>query len=163
MKKKVQLNRFFPMDRFELFDFFVTPSLLELWAYPDKMSLRVPFFESRVGGNYRYEHQSENGLFVCTGVIKEFITGEKLIQHDYEGTDPQGKKIFSDLECIIKFRSKLGGTEMSLLQIGFKNEATAKDCESGWTQCLNHLQNLINDRNSLTEDQFRGTESNLGG
>jgi uncharacterized protein YndB with AHSA1/START domain len=56
-----QTTKFFPLDSESLFKFFSQPELLEKWSAPDGMTLKLPVFDFKVGGKYKYIHSSSNG------------------------------------------------------------------------------------------------------
>lgn len=143
MENEVNITKFFPVDNDTLFNYFVQPDLIEQWAYPEGMSLKVPEFDARVNGRYRYEHTAKEGRYVCTGYIKELIPGKKLVQFDEAIKGPDGKKLYENLEGGIEFFPKASGTEVHVYQRGFENEEGALECEQGWSQSLDHLSNLV--------------------
>lgn len=118
------------------------PKLLERWSYPDGMTLKVPRFDAKVGGQYRFEHTGTDGVYVCTGYFKGFIPNEKLVQVD-NVKDPTGNLMFENLESTTEFKTVPGGTEIYLYQTGFLDEASLMACEEGWTQSLDNLSNLL--------------------
>lgn len=155
MKHEIILTKFFLIDRESLFNYFMRADLLEKWAAPEGMTLRVPQFEAQVGGRYRYEHSNQEGVYVCTGQIRELIYGEKLVQWDELITKPNGEALYKSLESIIEFTSKLGGTEVRITQRGFVDEESAKECQMGWSQSLDKLSELIRLETGLSYDHER--------
>jgi uncharacterized protein YndB with AHSA1/START domain len=152
MNHDVRLNKFFATDTENLFKYFINPELLEKWAYPDGMSLRIPEFEAQAGGQYRYEHTGDDGVYVCSGHIKDLVPGKKLVQLDEKIVAPNGEKLFENLESILEFSPQFGGTEISMIQTGFTNQEAANECHIGWTQCLNHLTHLITQARIIPSD-----------
>lgn len=145
MKDELTIMRLVPGERQEIFNYFIKPDLLELWAYPDGMSLKVPLFEAKIGGAYRFEHTSEDGVYTCTGNIKDFGPGTKLYQVD-KIFGPDGKPLSGKLETITTFNSKPGGTFITITQRGLTNDEALKDCERGWNQCLDKLASLLSSK-----------------
>lgn len=143
MENEVNMTRFIPTDAENLFNYFTQANLLEQWAYPEGMSLKIPEFDAKVGGRYRYEHAAKDGLYVCTGFIKELVPQKKLVTLDEVIKGPDGKAIFENLEGIVEFTTKPGGTEVRVIQRGFRDEEGALECEQGWKQSLDHLYDLI--------------------
>lgn len=138
-----QTTKHFPLDSESLFKFFSQPDQLEKWCAPDSMSLKLPVFDFKVGGNYRYEHTSQDGTFVAEGEFTEITPQKKIVQLDKTGVSPQGEKIFENLECVIEFQENLGGTEVYITQSGFKDEKSLEECRQGWDQCLSKLQEIV--------------------
>jgi uncharacterized protein YndB with AHSA1/START domain len=153
MNEEVKITKFIPLDNESLFNYFMTAELLEQWAYPDGMSLTIPQFEAKEGGHYIYEHTAENGVYICTGYIKELIPHEKLVQHDSSIKGPNGKILFENLENTIVLEPKFGGTEVTISQKGFMTPEGVKECEEGWTQSLDHLSRLVDRR--ISSESFR--------
>lgn len=135
-------TRFFAAPIEKLFLYWTDKNLLEQWNYPDGMNLRVPKFEAKVGGSYRYEHFNDEGVYVCTGEIKEFIPNKKLVMVD-QVQGPDGKMLFKDLELVIEFKDATEGCEMTATQRGFDDPEALDQCKVGWEQSMNRLQQLL--------------------
>lgn len=142
MKDELSIMRLVPGERQDIFNYFIRPDLLEMWAFPDGMKLRVPFFEAKIGGSYRFEHTANDGVYTCNGNIKDFQPGTKLYQVD-NVFGPNGKPLFGKLETVTTFSVKPGGTFITITQKGFTNKKTLEECESGWNQCLDKLTSLL--------------------
>ncbi len=140
--KELSVVKFFPLERESLFGYWIEPSLLERWAYPDGMNLKVPVMEARADGKYRFEHRGPDGLYICNGYFKLLIPNEKIVQVDTV-KNPEGFVIFKDLQCITIFRQLAGGTEVTINQSGFPDDESMKECENSWYQCLDKLQKLF--------------------
>ena len=138
----VQVTKFIPVEREKVFLYFTRPELVEKWSAPDGMTLKVPKFEARIGGQYRYEHTSADGLYLCDGHFKEYVPNEKLVFVDTV-KDPNVKTIFTNLVCEVIFKKVAGGTEISINQKGFPDEESMKSCEESWNQCFDNLSNLL--------------------
>lgn len=137
----VRVSKFVPMSREDVFSYFTIPELLEKWCAPNGMTLKVPRFEAREGGRYRFEHTDKNGVFVAEGHVREFVPGERLAMVD-TGYDPSGKMIFENLDCEVTFKNSLGGTDILVIQRGFPDDKFRDECSEAWTQCLDHLSSL---------------------
>jgi len=134
---------FFPVSRAELFDYWVKPGLLEKWAAPDSMTLKVPQMEAREGGHYRFEHTDANGdLYTCIGKFTTYQPQVKLEQVESVYA-PDGKVLFENLECSVEFVDVNGGCEIILNYRGFKDERSTKMCEVGWDQSLEKLNQIL--------------------
>ena len=142
MNIELRLTRFFNADKNEVFKFFTRPELLEQWSAPEGMTLRVPKFEAKAGGSYRYEHTSKDGSYVCDGYITEFAPNERLATRD-SVKGPDGKLMLNNLESVTEFKGVGAGTEVTIIQHGFPDEKTKAECEEGWTDCLDQLQGLV--------------------
>lgn len=142
MNDELTIMRLIRGPRADVFNYFIDPKLLETWAYPDGMSLRVPVFNPKIAGYYRFEHTGNNGTYVCTGNIKDFEPGSKLVQVDHV-VAPDGNMIFPRLETVTTFNDKPGGTFITIVQRGFTDEQSLKECEAGWNQSLDRLDSMF--------------------
>lgn len=140
--RELTVVKFFPLGRESLFGYWIEPSLLERWAYPDGMNLKVPVMEPRANGKYRFEHRGPDGLYICNGFFKMLIPNEKIVQVDTV-KNPEGFVIYKNLECTTEFRQVAGGTEVTITQSGFPDEASMHECEKSWYQSLDKLQQLF--------------------
>lgn len=141
-KSELRMKKFIPDTPDEVFKYFTKPSLLEKWAYPEGMSLKVPQFEAKKNGHYRYEHKNEKGLWLCVGILKEFIPGEKLTSID-KVLGPDGKLLLNDQQSEITFKKAGRGTEIQLKQGPFPDEKFKQECEESWEDSFNHLKSLF--------------------
>ena len=154
LQNNFKLTRFIPKASSELFRYFTQKELLEEWSAPEGMSLTVPQFEAKQNGHYRYEHTSKDGVFVCTGYLKEFVPEKRLVMIDTI-KNPTGKIIFQDLQCIVEFQDMLGGTDISISQSGFPDKKSAEECRESWNQCIDKLVKLTVSDNNQTDNLQR--------
>ena len=155
------VTKFFSIDAKRLFDYFTQAELLEKWSAPEGMTLKIPVFEARPGGRYRYEHTSKDGVYVCEGFVKEIIPEKKLVQQDEYIKSPKGEELGKNLECTIDFESMPGGTEVRIETTGFDKKEFADECETGWTQCLDKLSDLISNEVGFKTDRNARSIKNL--
>jgi uncharacterized protein YndB with AHSA1/START domain/predicted enzyme related to lactoylglutathione lyase len=161
IKDVIKLTHFVPTSKDVVFNYWTRPEFVEKWAFPDGMTLKIKQFEAKKGGKYCFEHTSKEGVYVCTGYFKEFIPDEKVVQVDTV-KNPDGKILFSKLESIVEFTSETAGTEIHLIQKGFPDINSLKECEKAWTQSFEKLSNILlqNDLSKMnqtvkTPDQIR--------
>lgn len=145
MNDEISLMRLIRGKREDVFNYFIQPEFLEAWAYPDGMSLKVPFYDPRIGGAYRFEHTGPDGLYACNGFVKDFQPGSKLVTVD-SATAPDGRMIFQNMETVTTFSEKPGGTFITVTIRNFPDEQMLKECEMGWNQCFDRLDSLFNSR-----------------
>ena len=141
-QKAVEITRTFPAARQKLFRYFVTPSLLEKWAFPDGMTLRVPVLEAKPGGRYRWEHTQNGGTYVAEGHFEE-LGPDRIVQIDEEIEDPAGKVLHENLLCAVSFLEQDGSTKVRIEQSGFREQKDADECRQGWEQCLARLEQVL--------------------
>ncbi len=125
----------------KVFPYFITPTKLERWSAPDGMTLKVPFYEAKDGGKYRYEHSSTKGLYICEGHIEKIVPNERLSIVDDIIQSSDGLKL-TNLSADISFRRSGLGTEVTIFQSGFPDQKMTEECQSGWSQCLAKLEKL---------------------
>lgn len=138
----MEKTTFIPGSVREVFRFWTEPALLEQWSAPEEMKLKIPAMENRAGGQYRFEHTGNEGVYVCEGVFVEYKPEEKLVQRETV-RGPDGKILFEDLECIVTFNEKNDGTEVSIVQRGFNSREARDMCDVGWDQCLEKLNKFF--------------------
>lgn len=150
MPMPVEITRTLPVRKQELFNYFITPGLVEKWAFPTGMSLRVPRMEAHPGGKYIYEHTLPGGgTYVADGHFEE-LSPDRIVQIDERIKDPSGKVMQKNLRCSITFRELGGSTKATIVQEGFRDEKMAEECRQGWEQCLSHLEHLIRTQEVLS-------------
>lgn len=138
MKDVLRIKQQIPASKEEVFRFFTDPKLIEKWASPRGMTLRVPEMDAKTGGRYRFEHSSAQGVYVCTGHFKEFIPGQKLVHVDHV-LNPGGKEIYDNLESTVIFMEDPGGTIIYVNITGFKDQDSMDECEQGWKESFENL------------------------
>jgi uncharacterized protein YndB with AHSA1/START domain len=139
---ELRINKYIPVEREKVFKAWVHPELLAKWSFPDGTLSQVTKMEAKPGGAYRIEHTEEKGTYLYEGYFKEFEANERVVQVD-KVTGPDGAIIFDGLESSVSFRDQDKGTSISITQRGFSNAVAMRECEEGWTQCLNNLSNLL--------------------
>ncbi len=139
---EVKVSKMIPIETDKLFLYFTEPRLLEKWAAPDGMKLRIPKFDAKVDGDYTFIHTGPEGEYTCKGKFKEFIPDTKLIQKE-SVWGPDGRPLLENLDCITQFRQTRGQTEVRIVQRGFPDAASAKACEESWGQCFDKLRLLL--------------------
>jgi len=145
MEDTLRIQKFIACTRDEVYKYFTIPGYLEKWCYPDGVNLKVPFFEAKTNGKYRYEHTGQGGVYVSTGTVKEIIPEEKIITMD-KVNDPMGNVVFENLKGEVIFRDAHGGTDLYITQSGFPDKKSLGECQQGWDQCLDHLCGLFDGR-----------------
>ena len=141
--KDFTLQKFFAVHVEELYKYFMDGHLLEKWAYPDGMSLKITKFHPEVGGKYRYEHSGKDGLYICEGHLEEIVPEKRIVQLDEFVRGPNGRVVSNNLRCVIEFNENIDGTEVSVTQSGFKSDKEFEACRQGWMECLNNLYELV--------------------
>ncbi|MES2526588.1 MAG: SRPBCC domain-containing protein [Bdellovibrionota bacterium] len=142
MNNEITVTKIIPATIQEIFPYFIESKKIEQWSAPEGMTLKVPVFEAKEGGKYRYEHTGAKGVYVCEGHIEKLIPNQKIKMVDEFIKDPEGKEM-KNLVGEVTFMKTGNGTKVTVNQSGFTEVADAKDCEMGWTSCLNQLANIV--------------------
>ena len=140
-KYQINLVRFIPKDRSEIFRYFTIPELLEEWSAPGDLSLKVPFFEAKKNGRYKYIHSKGQDHWMAEGYVLDIVPDERLIMVDTKISHNE-KTILQDTKCILELKDVLGGTEISISHQGFPDQKTADECRESWNQCFDKLVRL---------------------
>ncbi len=140
---EIKTTKTISAPRETVFKYFTQPEFIEQWAYPEGMTLKVPKFEAKVDGRYRYEHSSKDGQFLCEGKITELVPNERLVQVDEYINGPDGKRLGENLVNTIDFKDTVGGTEVTAVTRGNFDEEFMQECEAGWSQSFDHLNDLV--------------------
>ncbi|MFL6049405.1 MAG: SRPBCC domain-containing protein [Gaiellales bacterium] len=118
------------------------PGELARWWGPD--GFQIPSIESdlRPGGGYRIAMQPPDGaLFYLAGEFRE-LDPPRLVSYTFRWEDPNPE----DRETLVTLSLReIGGgsTELALDQGDFATERRRALHEQGWTQSLNHLEQLM--------------------
>ncbi len=150
----INLTRFIPKASEELYRYFTQKELMEEWMAPEGMSLTVPQFEAKQNGHYRYEHKNKDGVWVCTGYIKEIVPEKRLVMID-SVKNPTGKIMFQDMQTTIEFQDMLGGTDITIKANGFPDKTSAEECREGWNECFDRLVKLTVSDSNQTDNLQR--------
>jgi uncharacterized protein YndB with AHSA1/START domain len=142
MIEPIRIKQLIPAPKETVFSFWTKPELLEKWASPKGMTVKIPEFDARTGGKYRYEHTNKDGTYVCTGYFKEFIPEQKLVHVD-NVFDPSGKQIYTNQETAVTFMESPSGTTLNIIVSGFDDQAGRDGCEQGYTESLENLYELL--------------------
>lgn len=154
MNFHLRIKRFFNADKNSVFKYFTRAELIELWSAPSGMTLKVPKFEARMGGSYRYQHTGKEGVYICDGYITEYVPNELLGTRD-NIKGPDGNMLLTNLEGVVEFKGVGAGTEVTIRQRGFPDQRSADDCERGWSDCLTQLQGLV-EKTTDPQERDRG-------
>lgn len=145
MSRAITINRFFTIPVHELYGYFVDSVLLERWCAPEGMTLKIGEFDARVGGHYTFRHSNGTGTFIANGHFRKLIQNQLIRMVDDVIKDPTGKILGKKIACDITFTAFGNGSGVSIRQSGFQNAEMTEQCQIGWNQCLDKLQDLVKD------------------
>lgn len=154
MNYELSLSRSIPASKDDVFNYWIEPKLLERWSSPEGMRLKVPHFEARKGGKYRFEHFQGEDVYICNGHFEEFIPNEKLVQIDTVQSPEKGL-LFENLHTTVTFSEEASGTKIQVTQNGFPDQKSADECKKSWIQSLDKLNDLITHRRFRPGQELR--------
>ncbi len=136
----LRLSRFFDAPRARVFRAFTDPEVLRRWWGPEGMNTPNPQVDLRVGGAYRLEMHTSDGLnHVIGGQYREIVTDEKLVfTWAWERGGTGGETLVT-----LEFRDRDGGTELSLTHEGFGDAESCEKHNRGWSSSLDCLDRDI--------------------
>lgn len=136
----LRMSRFFDAPRARVFRAFTDPEVLRRWWGPEGMNTPNPQVDLRVGGAYRLEMHTSDGLnHVIGGQYREIVTDEKLVfTWAWEGGGEGGETLVT-----LEFRDRDGGTELSLTHEGFGDAESCEKHNRGWSSSLDCLDRDI--------------------
>ena len=128
--KRLKVTQFVRGPREAVFEAFGDPKLARKWA-PE--GCRMASFEAdmHVGGKFRQVMRCGGDRHVAYGEYRRIVPDKEVaFTHQWEEEDPVETLV------TIRFRPGKSGTEMVLSQTGFKDAASAKGHEEGWSSAL---------------------------
>lgn len=91
-KQEIYIIREFDAPREMVFKAFADPEILVQFLGPDRLVMKIDYYDSRSGGSYRYTHEDDKGnVYGFHGVIHEVTAPERMIQtFEFEGLPERG-------------------------------------------------------------------------
>lgn len=116
------------------------PAKLMKWFAPtDAFTCEVPEFDLRVGGRYTILMRSPDGeSHGVTGEYREIVANEKLVFSWAWETTPERVSLVT-----VTLRDTGDATRMQLVHEQFADEAARDRHNSGWSGCLDRLEEQI--------------------
>jgi hypothetical protein len=71
------------------------------------------------------------------------VPDEKLVQLDEFIKSPEGKILAENLATTFIFKDAIDVTEVDVFVKGNADDKFMQECETGWTDCFEHLNELI--------------------
>ncbi|MDF2477067.1 MAG: putative glutathione S-transferase-related transrane protein [Sphingobacterium sp.] len=128
------------------------PELLVQWMGVENHSMKIPIFENKSLGAWRFIHSDENGnSFGFCGVIHELEFAKRIIRtFEFEGLPEKGHVSleFLDFEALPDDRTQLT-TQIIFKSIEDRNGMVASGMEHGVVDSYNKLDTLLSKTNSL--------------
>ena len=140
----LELERVLPAPRSVVFGAFSAPDDLAKWWGPEGFAIPSLEFEPRAGSRYRIEMQPPEGEpFHLAGEVREVEPPARIAYtFVWEPPDPDDVETVADLS----FRDLGGSTEVVLRQGPFRTEARRALHRDGWTETLDKLERLLEQR-----------------
>jgi uncharacterized protein YndB with AHSA1/START domain len=133
----LEIVRTFNASRQVVFDAFTTFDMMKTWFGPATCQLVGGSMDFRVGGEYRFEMDTEMGEKIVAGRYVEITPPEK-IAFTWRWLDDED---WTPVDSLVVFEFKdLGGkTELRLAHTGFPTLESRGNHERGWSSCLDKL------------------------
>ena len=128
--KRLRVTRLVRGARGDVFAAFSDLKLAKKWA-PE--GCRTASFEAdmHVGGTFRQVMRCGSDRHVAHGEYRRIVPDREVaFTHQWEEDDPVETLV------TIRFKPARGGTEIALSQTGFKDAASAKGHQEGWSSAL---------------------------
>ena len=139
---RLEMKRVLSAPSSDVFRALCEPQELAKWWGPDGFAIPSIDSDLRPGGSYRIAMQPPEGaLFYLAGEFTEVDPPRKL-SYTFRWEDPDPE----DCETLVTLTLReVGGTstELTFHQGDFETERRRALHEEGWTQSLNHLEQLI--------------------
>ena len=141
-KTSLEIKRFINAPRARVFEAWTDPAQLKQWFGPEWVRTREIMAEGRVGGKFRWD------LITCDGV-------EKTIAGEYREIVPDERIVFTWKHCddevwknctsvvTVEFSDCNRGTELRLKHEQLPTEESRDDHERGWTSVLDRLEKFV--------------------
>ena len=135
------LVRILKAPRERVFDALPHPAALAQWWGPAGCTSPDPQVDLRVGGAYQLDILGSSGkLNKLSGRYLEVSPPSRL---RFTWIWGEGAYAGVETEVTIELKEHREGTELSLLQTGFSDQAMADDHNGGWTGCIDCLETLL--------------------
>ena len=141
-KHSLTVRRAFNAPRERVFAAWTDPKAIALWHAAAEYAIRIPEFDLREGGAYRYEftHVESGNVTPVWGVFREVRSPERLV---YTWNHAGPKFTFSDSVVTVEFHAKDGGTEIVINHELFPTAEIRDAHQSGWTGCFDRLPKTL--------------------
>jgi uncharacterized protein YndB with AHSA1/START domain len=116
---------------------------VRVWFAPPGGAWTEPLeLDARTGGRYRWTVTVGQKVYTIYGTYREVIPPEKLVfTWEWQNDPDRGES--GDSLITVEFHDRGGRTEVVLTQAGFPSEASRKDHQSGWEECLASIAKLV--------------------
>ena len=139
MDTALKIVKYFEAPVEKVFQAWTNPEEVKQWMGPGQAQCERVDIDFRVGGQYSIvmitddcEHPN------AVGVYKEIIPNQKLVfTWSWKGGD------MPDTLVTLTFKSKDGGTELTLLHEQFPMREAAEKHHEGWEACLSGLKDFL--------------------
>jgi uncharacterized protein YndB with AHSA1/START domain len=134
----LQVTQFIRGESKKVFLAWTDAELVSKWLCPEECRVISNEGDVRVAGKFRESMQCGDDIYTVYGDYREVVPGTKLVfTHQWDEPGSIETVVTVDLS------EKNGGTEVTLVQKGFANAATAKGHEEGWASALRNLARLF--------------------
>lgn len=133
----LEIVRTFNAPRHLVFDAFTTFEVMKTWFGPDSCQVRGGSMDFRVGGEYRFDMQTEMGAMSVSGRYVEITPPEKIAFTWRWLDDADWDPVHSLV--VFEFKDLGGQTELRFMHTGFPSLESRGNHEHGWSGSLDKL------------------------
>ncbi|MCB1278453.1 SRPBCC domain-containing protein [Prosthecobacter sp.] len=133
----LEIVRTFNAPRQLVFDAFKTFEVMKTWMGPDTCKVQSGSLDFKVGGEYRFNMQTEMGEMSVSGHYVEITPPEK-IAFTWRWLDDEDWEPVQSL-VVFEFKDLGDKTELRLVHTGFPTLESRDNHERGWSGSLEKL------------------------
>ncbi len=142
------ITRHFKAPPERVFAAFTERALMQSWYGPENMTIPHCEVDARVGGGYRVEmHTPAGKVNVVTGVFTEIDAPRKLV-FTWGWLNGAGRN--PETVVTLTFTPRDGGTDLELVQTGFREEEFRAAHNEGWNSSFDGLSAALTGRAKAT-------------
>lgn len=136
----LRLSRIIKADSETVFRAWTEPEHLERWSCPEGLRVADVHVDLRIGGKYRLRMEGPEGQFhTAVGVYREIERPKRLV-YTWDWLEEDHR--MGETLVTVEFNEMEGSTEVVVIHERFPNSEARDDHETGWTSCLNRLEQL---------------------
>jgi len=137
----LKVSRLIKAPRERVFGALTTPAEITKWLGCGPCKAVFAKIELRVGGEFRFRMQSQEGEFHIFGAYREITAPSRLVfTWNYENCGPAEDGCES--KVTIDLSEKDSGTLVEITHEGLPNKESCDNHTSGWSDCLEHIAEL---------------------
>jgi glutathione S-transferase len=144
--RTLEFTRHIRAPREQVFEAFVSPSLMSAWQCPRGMRVAHAESDTRVGGAWRVEMVARDGArFAVGGRYREIERPQRLVYTwQWEAEHPGMPAVETLIE--VRLAARGDGTELAMTHTGFPSASMRDAHAHGWASCFSRLNDMLDPR-----------------